>query len=220
MNKFLSSIALLGTFVIAAPIFAQTPPPAPAAPARVLLSGAASPSGRRDPAGMPTTGRSVLAAAGRPAQGRAHRSSIPTPRRSCSRTRARSPGAAIPRSRAPSPARSTVTRQGNLWIVKGRHRQRRAGYRGRLGLDRRRRRTHRSGRRAGSRRSRLPGRHGRERHALQGGRHCSPSVALGKSNVWRLAEGDNPCDGKREGLDLVMEKPAEKKPVPPQPKRT
>lgn len=36
----------------------------------------------------------------------------------------------------------------------------------------------------------------------------------GKSNVWRLAEGDNPCDGMREGFDLVMEKAAEKKPVP------
>lgn len=41
----------------------------------------------------------------------------------------------------------------------------------------------------------------------------------GKSQVWRLAEGDNPCDGTREGFDLVMEKPVEKKPVPAQPKR-
>lgn len=42
----------------------------------------------------------------------------------------------------------------------------------------------------------------------------------GKSQVWRLAEGDNPCDGMREGFDLVYEKPAEKKPVPAQPKRS
>jgi hypothetical protein len=41
----------------------------------------------------------------------------------------------------------------------------------------------------------------------------------GKSQVWRLAEGDNPCDGMREGFDLVYEKPAEKRPVPAQPKR-
>ena len=41
----------------------------------------------------------------------------------------------------------------------------------------------------------------------------------GKSQVWRLAEGDNPCDGTREAFDLVYEKPAEKKPVPTQPKR-
>jgi hypothetical protein len=41
----------------------------------------------------------------------------------------------------------------------------------------------------------------------------------GKSQVWRLAEGDNPCDGMREAFDLVYEKPVEKKPVPTQPKR-
>jgi hypothetical protein len=42
----------------------------------------------------------------------------------------------------------------------------------------------------------------------------------GKSQVWRLAEGDNPCDGMRENFDLVYEKPVEKKPVPTQPKRS
>lgn len=42
----------------------------------------------------------------------------------------------------------------------------------------------------------------------------------GKSQVWRLAEGDNPCDGMREGFDLVYEKQVEKKPVPAQPKRS
>jgi hypothetical protein len=41
----------------------------------------------------------------------------------------------------------------------------------------------------------------------------------GKSQVWRLAEGDNPCDGTQEMFDLVHDKPAEKKPVPTQPKR-
>ena len=34
----------------------------------------------------------------------------------------------------------------------------------------------------------------------------------GKSQVWRLAEGDNPCDGVQEMFDLVYEKPVEKKP--------
>jgi hypothetical protein len=38
----------------------------------------------------------------------------------------------------------------------------------------------------------------------------------GKSQVWRLAEGDNPCDGTRENFDLIYEKPAEKRPVPAQ----
>jgi len=41
----------------------------------------------------------------------------------------------------------------------------------------------------------------------------------GKSQVWRLAEGDNPCDGTQELFDLMYDKPAEKKPVPTQPKR-
>ena len=42
----------------------------------------------------------------------------------------------------------------------------------------------------------------------------------GKSQVWRLVEGDNPCDGAQEMFDLVYEKPVEKKPVPPQSKRS
>jgi hypothetical protein len=42
----------------------------------------------------------------------------------------------------------------------------------------------------------------------------------GKSQVWRLAEGDNPCDGAQEMFDLIYEKPVEKKPVPAQPKRS
>jgi hypothetical protein len=46
----------------------------------------------------------------------------------------------------------------------------------------------------------------------------------GKSQVWRLAEGDNPCDGAQEMFDLVYEKqvekkPADKKPLPTQPKK-
>jgi hypothetical protein len=42
----------------------------------------------------------------------------------------------------------------------------------------------------------------------------------GKSQVWRLAEGDNPCDGTRENFDLVYDKPVARKPVPTQPKRS
>ena len=41
----------------------------------------------------------------------------------------------------------------------------------------------------------------------------------GKSQVWRLAEGDNPCDGAQENFDLVYAKPVERRPVPTQPKR-
>jgi len=43
---------------------------------------------------------------------------------------------------------------------------------------------------------------------------------FGKSEVWRLVDGDNPCDGTQELFDLVYEKPkVEKKPVPAQPRR-
>ncbi len=42
----------------------------------------------------------------------------------------------------------------------------------------------------------------------------------GKSQVWRLAEGDNPCDGTQELFDLVHEKPVDKRPVPAQGRRT
>jgi hypothetical protein len=42
----------------------------------------------------------------------------------------------------------------------------------------------------------------------------------GKSQVWRLIEGDNPCDGTQEMLDLVYEKPMiEKKAPTPTPKK-
>lgn len=37
-----------------------------------------------------------------------------------------------------------------------------------------------------------------------------------KSQIWRLVEGDNPCDGTQEFFDLIYEKPVEKRPVPAQ----
>jgi hypothetical protein len=59
---------------------------------------------------------------------------------------------------------------------------------------------------------------------VQNGTPCKVAGVLhfrrsGKSQVWRLSEGDNPCDGTRELFDLVYDKPVEKKPVPTQPKR-
>jgi len=60
---------------------------------------------------------------------------------------------------------------------------------------------------------------------VQNGTPCKVAGLLhfrrsGKSQVWRLSEGDNPCDGTQELFDLVYEKPVEKKPVPAQsPKR-
>ena len=64
---------------------------------------------------------------------------------------------------------------------------------------------------------------------LQGGKACKVAGSLhfkrsGKSQVWRLLEGDNPCDGNQELFDLVYEKasPEKKPPAPatPTPKRT
>lgn len=63
---------------------------------------------------------------------------------------------------------------------------------------------------------------------VQKGTPCKVSGTLhlkrsGKSQIWRLVEGDNPCDGAQELLDVIYEKPAEKKPVPQSgapPKRT
>jgi hypothetical protein len=58
---------------------------------------------------------------------------------------------------------------------------------------------------------------------VEQGKPCKAAGVLhfrrsGKSQVWRLVEGDNPCDGTQEQFDLVYEKPAtEKKPVPAQP---
>ena len=55
---------------------------------------------------------------------------------------------------------------------------------------------------------------------VQNGTPCKVAGILhfhrsGKSHVWRLTEGDNPCDGTQEFFDLVYEKPpVEKKPVP------
>ena len=50
---------------------------------------------------------------------------------------------------------------------------------------------------------------------VQNGTPCKAGGLLhfrrsGKSQVWRLAEGDNPCDGTQEMFDLAYEKPAEK----------
>jgi hypothetical protein len=61
--------------------------------------------------------------------------------------------------------------------------------------------------------------------SVQKGTACKVAGVLnfkrsGKSHVWRLAEGDNPCDGTQENFDLVYDRQVEKKPVPTQPKRS
>jgi hypothetical protein len=59
---------------------------------------------------------------------------------------------------------------------------------------------------------------------IQNGAPCKVAGALhfrrsGKSHVWRLIEGDNPCDGSREFFDLVYERPPVEKEKKPAPKR-
>jgi len=57
---------------------------------------------------------------------------------------------------------------------------------------------------------------------IQNGVACKVAGALhfrrsGKSHIWRLTEGENPCDGSRELFDLVYEKPATEKPAEKKP---
>ena len=118
------------------------------------------------------------------------------------------------------PGDVAVTKQGNVWVVKGRIDSVAPGTEGdwasidgvvetHLGRP--------SCRSAARSRSASP-RSRRARRARW--RACCNFKRSGKSQVWRLAEGDNPCDGTRENFDLVYEKPVEKKPVPAQPKRS
>lgn len=56
---------------------------------------------------------------------------------------------------------------------------------------------------------------------VQKGTPCKVAGTLnfrrsGKSQTWRLAEGDNPCDGTQELFDMQYEKAADKRPVPAQ----
>jgi hypothetical protein len=108
----------------------------------------------------------------------------------------------------------TVTRQGNLWLVKGRIDSVAPGTEGDYAAI--------DGvvERIAAGTVQVRGEVTFRVATVEKGTPCKVAGLLnfrrsGKSNVWRLAEGDNPCDGTREGFDLVMEKAApEKKPVP------
>jgi hypothetical protein len=112
----------------------------------------------------------------------------------------------------------TVTRQGNLWVVKGRIDSVAPGTEGDwASID---------GvvERIAAGVVQIRGEVAFRVAKVEKGTPCKVAGMLtfrrsGKSQVWRLAEGDNPCDGTRERFDLVYEKPAEKRPVPAQPKR-
>jgi hypothetical protein len=117
------------------------------------------------------------------------------------------------------PGDLTVSRQGNLWIIKGRIDSAAPGSEGDWasidGVVERISAGH----------VQVRGEVAFRVTAVEKGTPCKVAGVLnfrrsGKSQVWRLAEGDNPCDGTRENLDLVYEKPTEKKPVPTQPRRS
>lgn len=117
------------------------------------------------------------------------------------------------------PGEVAVTKQGNLWIVKGRIDSVAPGTEGDWasidGVVERISAGH----------VQVRGEVAFRLAKVEKGTPCKVAGLLnfrrsGKSHVWRLAEGDNPCDGMREGFDLVSDKPAEKKPAPAQPKRS
>jgi hypothetical protein len=117
------------------------------------------------------------------------------------------------------PGEVTVTRQGNVWIVKGRIDSAAPGSEGDWAS------IEGAVERIAPGLVQIRGEVAFRVAAVEKGIPCKVAGLLnfkrsGKSQVWRLAEGDNPCDGVRENFDLVYEKSVEKKPVPTQPKRS
>ena len=214
MNRYLSSIALV--FLFAAQATAQTPPPAAQPQATPMYPAPPPQAAPPVQQGAPTTGLTSPLSAG---QAKVEKTDIASDVEAQLFADARKiVWGRYAKIKGAKPGEVVVTRQGGLWTIKGR-------------ID-----------------SVAPGPEGDwasiegvvERIAagvvqirgevafrvakVEKGTPCKVAGTLtfrrsGKSQVWRLAEGDNPCDGMREGFDLVQEKPAEKKPVPSQPKR-
>ncbi len=214
MNRYLSSIALVFLFAVQAT--AQTPPPAAQPQATPMYPAPPPQAAPPVQQGAPTTGLTSPLSAG---QTKVEKTDIASDVEAQLFADARKiVWGRYAKIKGAKPGEVVVTRQGGLWTIKGR-------------ID-----------------SVAPGTEGDwasiegvvERIAagvvqirgevafrvakVEKGTPCKVAGTLtfrrsGKSQVWRLAEGDNPCDGMREGFDLVQEKPAEKKPVPSQPKR-
>lgn len=215
MNKALSSITLLGSLILAGAALAQ-PAAAPQPPASYYPA----PPPERAPVTERGASPSDLSSPLPPTPPKVERTVIDSDAEAKLFADARKiTWGRHAKIKGAKSGEVTVTRQGNLWIVKGR-------------LD-----------------SVAPGTEGDwasidgvvERIAagvvqvrgevafrvatVEKGTPCKVAGLLnfrrsGKSQVWRLAEGDNPCDGKREGFDLVMGKQGEKKPAPASPKRS
>jgi hypothetical protein len=213
MNRLPSSIAVVITVLLAAAtVFAQAPQPpssyypappperAPTVEQGATTSGLSSPL----PASAPKVERTEIASD-------AEAQLLADARRIVWGRYAKVKGA--------KPGDVAVTRQGNLWIVKGRIDSVAPGSEGDWasidGVVERIAAGH----------VQVRGEVAFRVAKVEKGTPCKVAGVLnfrrsGKSQVWRLAEGDNPCDGMRENFDLVYEKPVEKKPVPAQPKRS
>ena len=216
MNKTLSSIALIGTVVLAASAFAQ----APAGQTQPPSSYYPAPPPERAPMVEKGAATSTLS------------SPLPTAPHAVERTAIDSDAEAqlfaevrkiawgrYAKIKGAKTGEVTVTRQGPVWVVKGRLDSVAPGTEGDwTAID---------GvvERIGAGVVQVRGEVAFRVAKVEKGTPCKVAGLLtfrrsGKSQVWRLAEGDNPCDGAREGFDLIMEKQVEKKPVPTQPKRS
>lgn len=216
MNKPLSSIALLGILALVAPAFAQ----APAGQTQPPSSYYPAPPPERAPVVEKGASTSTLS------------SPLPTAPHAVERTAIDSDAEAqlfaearkiswgrYSKIKGAKPGDLTITRQGPVWVVKGRLDSVAPGTEGDwTAID---------GvvERIGAGVVQIRGEVAFRVAKVEKGTPCKVGGLLtfrrsGKSQVWRLAEGDNPCDGTRESFDLVMEKQVEKKPVPAQPKRS
>lgn len=214
MNRFLTSIALVALF--AAEALAQTPPagqapqpPSSYYPAPPPLQ---APSVQQ---GVPTTGLSSPL----PAVQKVERTEIAADTEAQLFIDARKiVWGRYAKIKGAKPGDVAVTRQGNLWTIKGRIDSVAPGTEGDwASID---------GvvERISAGVVQIRGEVAFRVAKVEKGTPCKVAGTLtfrrsGKSQVWRLAEGDNPCDGTREAFDLVYEKPVEKKPVPTQPRR-
>ncbi len=215
MNKTLSSIALAGFAALAVPAFAQAPAgqtqppssyyPAPPPDRAPVVEKGASTSNLSSP--LPTAPHAVERTV---IDSDAEAQMFADARKIAWGRHAKIKGA--------KPGELSVTRQGAVWVVKGRLDSVAPGTEGDW--------TSIDGvvERIGPNVVQIRGVVAFRVAKVEKGTPCKVAGLLnfrrsGKSQVWRLAEGDNPCDGTREGFDLVMEKQVEKKPVPTQPKR-
>lgn len=211
MNRLLSSILLLGGLLPGAALAQQQPQATPMYPSPPPLQ---APPVQQ---GAPTTGLTSPLPAG---QVKVDRTLIDSDAEAQLFADARKISwGRHAKIKGAKPGQVVVTRQGNLWIVKGRIDSVAPGTEGDwAAID---------GvvERIAAGTVQVRGEVAFRVATVEKGTPCKIAGLLtfkrsGKSQVWRLAEGDNPCDGKREGFDLVLEKAVEKKPVPTQPKRS